>query len=360
MTHQNYQRIFVFISRGIGDVVMAMPLLHSLRNQLPDSEINLSVSFMQSPIAQPLQGTIVSKLTNQVYDNRIKDRLYYENQIRAFQPDLVVELSGGYRFFMAGYFLASRSVHVSKDDTRSNIGIIPIERLSSIESAHKVDRQLQLLNHLRLPTGEINFDIPLEGRVQEEAEQLIDANGLRGQRLIALMQESGMRIKYWPDDTFREVIDILTHDYGYGVVVFGKTPSGNLADKPVLDLRGRTNILTDVYLLRHACLFESVIGPDTGMMHAAGSVNSDPDGDYTANTRGNQTISLFGPTDPRRYKPYDPTGRFNLVVQPSREPFKKDAIGYATDRHSRNYMSEISVRMIIEKVQEQLANVRAA
>ena len=354
MPNPIYNRIFILNVRGIGDLVMALPLLHSLRGQLPGSHINLGVSVGQIPLARTLEGTVVDELTKQVHQNRIQDRVYFANKVRQFKPDLLVELSGGYRYFLAGYSSSARAIYSSSEDSWPGLKWIPIERLAAAESRHRVDRQLQLLSHLNLQIEKINFDFPVSDETIERADSLMRDCNLRERRLVALLPEAGQSFKVWPVETLRRTVDALVYDLGYNVVVFGKNPCRNLNDKPVLVLRGKTDLLTDAYLLRYGKIFDVVIGTDTGMMHIAGAVNSNENGSYTGITRGNLTISLFGPTDPARYRPYDLTGRFNVVVQPKLPAFSRDAFGYANDWKNRQYMREISAPMIIEKVARHL------
>ncbi len=63
------------------------------------------------------------------------------------------------------------------------------------------------------------------------------------------------------------------------------------------DLVGRTDWDTLGALIARCRLF---LGPDTGAMHLAVAV-------------GTPVVAAFGPTDPRRYGPWDPTGRSRAI-----------------------------------------------
>jgi hypothetical protein len=95
------------------------------------------------------------------------------------------------------------------------------------------------------------------------------------------------------------------------------------------------------------------------MMQIAGSVSSDPNGLYET-AAGNRTVSLFGPTEPSVYRPYDPTGRFNFVIKPTRKSEAMGLKGWAGDRFTRAYMSELDLQEIVERISEHLAARRAA
>jgi ADP-heptose:LPS heptosyltransferase len=154
-------------------------------------------------------------------------------------------------------------------------------------------------------------------------------------------------------ESLQDTINILARDLGRPVVILGRDRYPGI--EHAIDLGGRTDLLTDAYLLRYSGRFDIVAGVDTGMMQIAGAISSDSDGRYTS-ARGNRTVSLFGPTDPRIYRPYDPTGRFNLVVAPKEQSAAMGAIGWAGDRLERAYMKEIEPRQIVDAVVRQLAD----
>lgn len=350
MDKPDYEKIFIFNSRGIGDLVALLPTLHSLRKGLPQAHINLSSSTMQLPLAQTLEGKIVDELTVYETGNRLISALSLIGQIRRYNPDIFVELTNNFSFPLFGVTSADLELHSSYRDISPHLRHFRTKRIPSSKSNNTVDSRLQLLRYFGIPISEINFDFPKSDEELEQAIQRLARYGINGGKTIGLIPESGSTWKDWPVESLGETIDILVHDIGYKVVVFGKYPSNNLKGKPIVDLRGKTTFLQGANLLRYGGLFEMVVGVDTGMMHVAGSVNSDNNGSYD-NAKGNLTVSLFAPTDPERFKPYDPTGKFNLVVQPHTGNIKRDFLGSIKDRKSGRYMRLITPKMIVEKIQ---------
>jgi ADP-heptose:LPS heptosyltransferase len=80
-----------------------------------------------------------------------------------------------------------------------------------------------------------------------------------------------------------------------GQAVRGTLPDADQAR--LHDLVGRTDWDTLGAVVARCELF---LGPDTGAMHLAVGV-------------GTPVVAVFGPTDPRRYGPWDPTGRSRAV-----------------------------------------------
>jgi heptosyltransferase-2/heptosyltransferase-3 len=110
--------------------------------------------------------------------------------------------------------------------------------------------------------------------------------------------------KRWPADRFAELARVLHHD---GTTVLLSGGMGDLgaaryvADKAGLEasaiLAGQIDIETLTGVINRAAIY---VGPDTGVTHIAAAV-------------GTPTIAIFGPTNPRRYRPL---GRHVQVLAP--------------------------------------------
>ena len=112
----------------------------------------------------------------------------------------------------------------------------------------------------------------------------------------------------------------------------------------------------DAWLLRNSGVFRLVVGFDTGPMHIAGSVGCDA---------ARRTLSLFGPTSPWRYAPYDPSrshdsleGRYNTVLRPRRPCLpgldRQYCVRYDSKR-CRECMASLEPEAVAEKARSILA-----
>ncbi len=353
---ETYKRIFVLHPYGIGDLITLLPTLYSLRRNLPDSEITLRASQVKLSLATALEGKLVNYLTVRRHNTRsyrdvVLDNLDCIREIRESEAGVLVELIGGRRYALVEYFVPCRTIHSSAEESHPMVRNWNVERLDPSASPHRVDRYLQLLERLGLPYREICFDMPIPDSQVRHAIRLIAEKELDGRRLIGLVPVSGSKMKDWPSSSLRGTIDVIVNDLGYDVAVLGKDVIHDLSDKRIIDLRGPMPLPAVAYLLRYSGLFDVVAGVDTGLMHIAGSVNSKSGQD---NTKGNFTVSLFGATDPERWKPYDPTRNFNLVVHPDILGISRDNFGIATDWRKRDYIGEIDLVKIIEAIERQL------
>lgn len=364
MEESSYKNIYVLDRSAIGDLMMLIPFLKSLRAAIPESVLSLGVNECQLPIAKTLEGKVLDNVDSTKVPvgipQRIMEMIYSMKRVKKSDPDVLITTAGGYRNSLVSLVSGAQiRVNPHADTNRPLTSLAYTHNIAHPFLRHPVDRHLSILEYLGLSSGEINFDFPIPDKVASEARQLADNYCISSGPAIALNPISGSRWKNWPVKNMLSTIDMLSSDLGYRVVIFGKESSPvPISGEKIVDLRGKTGLLIDAYLQRYSGLFSLVIGVDTGMMHIAGSVNSDREGSYQ-NASGNRTISLFGPTDPNMYRPYDPTNKFNVVVQPDLSHVKRNHSGFLANREKGKYMERITPTMVLDVV-ERVRSLKAA
>jgi ADP-heptose:LPS heptosyltransferase len=332
---------------GVGDLVFFLPTLRALKAHLPDARIQLFVSAQQKDLASTFEGHLIEAVPAYGHGNVFTQLTRLIGVVRRFEPDLFLELEGGFRYALVGLLSsAARRIHPPKEITKSYAARIHPETLPFNASGHRVETLLALLAMLGIERKAISFEFDIPDRYRENAEAVARRYIPAGS--IALVPTSGQRPKDWPAESLQETVNILARDLGRHVVILGKEPRSPRISHAT-DLGDVTDFLTDAYLLRYSGVFDLSVGVDTGMMQIAGSISSDPGGSYRG-VRGNRTVSLFGPTEPAVYRPYDPTGSFNLVVKPRKKSLAMSAKGWAGDRLERAYMKEIEPREIVDTI----------
>jgi ADP-heptose:LPS heptosyltransferase len=260
---------------------------------------------------------------------------------------------GGTRLAVSGFLSPGSHVHQQDEPWHPYLLRFGLHRMPKPASGHRVHQYMALAAYLGIPIGRVSFEVPIEARHIEDAERVIEDYGLRDREIIGVMRRTSRPMRDWKKESFYSTIDSIVGDLGHDVVVFGAEPEGNLNSRHVVDLRGKTSFPIDVYLTRYSGVCKVIVGPDTGMMHIAGSVSSNQDGTYDEKTQGNRTVSIFGPTNYATYGPYDPTRRFNLAVQPDLGNVKMSFWG-VPDFDRKDYMAMVKSGMVIEKVERHL------
>ena len=125
-------------------------------------------------------------------------------------------------------------------------------------------------------------------------------------RFLALAPGANWPGKRWPASRYEDLVQKVAHRFR-GIVVLGteeerEKEAFNLETLGIegIDLRGKTNLQEAAAVLSKAQVF---LGNDSGLGHVAAGV-------------GVKTLTIFGPGDPERYRPWGERGR--IIVAPHR------------------------------------------
>jgi ADP-heptose:LPS heptosyltransferase len=128
---------------------------------------------------------------------------------------------------------------------------------------------------------------------RQRAREILAAAGLEGRRpLVGLHASGGRPVKQWPSARWREVAQRLQREFGASLILTGTAADRPLAAEvarglavPAHDLTGQLSLVESLALIGALDLFLSA---DTGPMHMVAAVDA-------------PSVSVFGPSDPRRY-----------------------------------------------------------
>jgi|APCry1669188910_1035180.scaffolds.fasta_scaffold22620_2 ADP-heptose:LPS heptosyltransferase len=383
-------KALLIYSGWLGDLVWIIPTLKALRKQF--QTLSLVVSDVQGQLALGIEGTLLDK----VYVGSRNNRSSVARQVRQDA------LSNGIGTFIdikgrgkAGLFIPWRwdieAFIPSRQDAREYALAKLLHPFASSlptrdASRHMVDAYLSMTSRFGVVKSVVDFQLAFPERVIDEANRLAQQEGFRSGKTIAISPGSAQFSKIWPAKNFRALADILVCDMGCTAVIMGArsfAPNNNydvevsrayFNDKRFVNLVERTDILVDSYLFQTG-MFDVAVGNDSFAGHMAGSateVEAGSIGAAVANDgrcfHANLTVSLFGPTNPRFCRPYDPTGQFNEIVQPAKYPencpYNKDDhvcqhYGDKTCLGPNHCMEGISVEQVVLAVEKQLAKASA-
>jgi heptosyltransferase III len=262
--------LFITATR-IGDAVLSTGLLSHILERHPGCNITIAACTASAPLFAAAPG-----LRRLIALPKRRHRLHWLDLYRAValrRWDLVVDLRGS----ALGYLLWARERHVSaKGDPR----------------LHRVVQLAREYGLAQPPSPRI-WTTP---RHEHEAAVLVPP----GAPVIAIGPAANWRGKTWAAERFAELamrliapgglipgarVAVLAaeHERPQAEALLAGVPAAQL-----IDLVGRTDLLTAAAVLRRALLF---VGNDTGIMHIAAAADT-------------PTLGLFGPSPPERYAPW--------------------------------------------------------
>jgi len=299
--------LFVTATR-IGDAVLSTGLLSYLIGRHPRSRLTIAAGPEAAPVFAAVPGLERLLVLRKRALASHWLALYAAVAVRRW--DLVVDLRGS----AIAWLLRARERKIAG---KGDMG------------QHRV-RQLAQLFALDPPPGPTIWTMPEHER---EAASLV----LPGPPVLAIGPAANWRGKQWRGERFAELAARLTaadgplpgarvavmaaaHERAQAAPVLAAIPPHR-----VIDLVGRTGLLTAAAVLRRAALF---VGNDTGLMHIAAAC-------------GTPTLGLFGPSPAARYAPWGLHADFVRTADPPESLFPPGFDHRTTD----SLMDSLSVAM---------------
>lgn len=291
------RRILVVVTRRIGDVLLTLPLVRSLKSAWPSARIDMLVFKGTEGVLAgnpDLDEVIVVPASQPAIESlRLAGRLWRRHDLAistspSDRPTLYAWLAGKSRIGV----MASGTKHAWKRALLH--ATVPFDDLDT----HTVVQNLWLADLLGLPRRP---DMPI-GRSKEDEHRVDELfPGFRKARFAVLHLFPKFTYKMWDPLQWRALTAWL-NDQGITVVLGGSSDPRELAyvnefadllsrhggKLHPLNLAGKLSFSQLALLLEQAALY---VGPDTVTTHLAAAV-------------GTPTVALFGPSNPVKWGPW--------------------------------------------------------
>jgi lipopolysaccharide heptosyltransferase I len=299
-------KILILKPSSLGDVIQALPVLRSLKRQLPQSEIYWWIDSSLAPLLEDdpdLAGIVRFERRRWAAPHHWGELWRSVRWVRQQSFDWVIDLQGLARSGAFGW-LANGGLTVGLDDSREGARMFYdlVARRPSFHT-HAVDWYLRILPLLGVAASRDFEWLPPRPRVADAIRRKWPVNSGRW-----LLLQPGARWlnKRWPAESFALLARQIVQQFpGVELAVLGgpeDAPLGAViagaAGQRCLDLTGRLSLPEMVEWVRSSQL---MVTNDTGPMHVAAAL-------------GKPVVALFGPTEPRRTGPY---GQLQNVLQMS-------------------------------------------
>ena len=293
-------KILIIHPGGIGDLIMFTPALQVLKNNFPDSAIDVFAGF--TPVAaEVLRG---SEIINKIFDfnfpkSSFFDKINFILKLREEKYDLTI-VAAGANPLKASIFSFLINGRKSVGEYRKFKLPFYTHQVKLDGNQHKIRANLKLLKVLGI-TAE---DVPppffaLKNSDKQFAEEFILKNNLRNKILIGFSMGSGtaQQFKLWPSENFielgRKVLDNFPDAH---ILLFGSLSEKDICSKLQNELKERVVPIIDKSLSQAAALINKCkifVSSDTGPCHIAATTEAD-------------LIVIFGPTILERTGPVGP------------------------------------------------------
>ncbi|WP_204701716.1 lipopolysaccharide heptosyltransferase II [Halanaerobacter jeridensis] len=289
---KNADRIVVIDLLYLGDLIFATPFIKNLRDKYPEARIDFvaNANFVSIIEDNPYLDNVYG------YNKKwsILESWNFARSLSGNNYDLGLNIHGNWRTALLMKVIGPDYSVGFGDKGR---GLFLDQELPRLDEAHMVEvyRQfLRDLGFLELPESEL--ELKVKESAADNVEELLASYNLNPkQNIIALNTGGSWQTKRWPKEKFAALADKLIKKEA-GEVIFTGGPSDiervdeirELMGEDVVSLAGETTLEE---LTALADKIDVMVSGDSGPVHVTAAV-------------GTPTITLFGPSNEKKYHPY--------------------------------------------------------
>jgi heptosyltransferase-2 len=304
----NISKILIIRFSSIGDIVLASPLIRSLRNKYPDAQIDFIVRKEYSDLIKfnPYLTNIIEFDINKGF----KELKELATKINTRAYEIVLDIQNNFR----SGFLRRKSK--TKNISVINKRVIPRFLLTNFkinlyrDYVSVADRYLETAKELGITPDGKGLDVNTPDDILSFIEKkLSNYNLSKKDFIIGVAPSAKHYTKKWLPERYEELIVHLIQEYKTRILVFGgkdDKPETNIIVENVNKIVGNQAVINftgELSLLENTAMFDycnAIITNDTGLMHLAAA-------------RKRKIVAIFGPTV--KEFGFFPYGTENIVVE---------------------------------------------
>lgn len=305
----SHARILIVRLSSIGDVLHATTVAHNLKQSYPDCHLTWIVSRTAAELLQynpDIDEVFIwsrEDFEQALHQRQFGKILHSIQLLRDFfstHPfDIALDIHG---LFMSGVitWLSKAPRRIGMSGTRELNWLFMNEFATPSQSPHKIKHYLSVLESFAGNKEDYRLILKLPTTLSDFAIKFFDENQVDTRKKILMVNPwTSWRSKNWGIENFAQCLTQLPDTIEI-LLCGGPADEKNnqkiiaATKRPLIDITGKTRLLELAALFSQADL---VLTGDTGALHIATALNI-------------PTISLWGPTHPRKYGPLVPGHTF--------------------------------------------------
>ncbi len=302
---EKVKSILVRGTNWIGDVIMSLPAVASVRRTFPHARI---VVLAKPWVAQlyracPDVDDVIVFQSPGIHDG-IGGKIRLATQLRKEKFDLAVLLQNAIEAAIIAWLARIPLRAGYNSDCRGLLLTYSVKRTREIREIHQIGYYLEMVEALGFRTSGRDINIVPGKEYSLAAKKILTEHNIKGKdTLIGIAPGASYGpAKMWFPERFAVVADRLANKFSARIILFGSAGDRertNLvqqhSENPMINLAGETTLKEVVGLISECNLF---ISNDSGLMHLAGALNI-------------PLIAIFGSTNPTTTSP---VGRRSVVI----------------------------------------------
>ncbi|MFP3902925.1 MAG: glycosyltransferase family 9 protein [Armatimonadota bacterium] len=304
------QSILVLKMCCLGDGILALPAIRALKHKYPDAALTVVCTPRNEDvfIGQPFIDRVeVLELTGfgglkEVLLTGPVQFVRAAVVMRQIRPQIAVDLDLYFNITSLLAFVSGAVIRAGFDMPHGNRGRLYTHSARRDPDRHEALCFSDIVASFGVQAQDMHISLWKDPEAAESAAGLLADNQVAKTDSYAVLAPGSSRnwpVKRWPVARFAEIGRYLCDELGMRVVIIGAAFEQDIGEQladmlgeTAIDLTGRTSIRQSIELLRDASI---VVSNDSGPMHMAAAV-------------GIPVIGLFGPTNPKKWRPWTDRG----------------------------------------------------
>jgi heptosyltransferase-2 len=287
------KQILIRATNWVGDAVLTLPALESIRKTFPDSQLTVLARPWVQAIYEnhPAIDRVIPFDKGRNFQERLREFYRVTKTIRSQSYDLAVLFQNAFEAALLAYLGGVKYRIGYGTDGRGFLLTHSIRKNPDISSQHQVGYYLHLLRSLDWETESNDPRLFIAASNTETIRKRLAACHIKDADFLLGLSPGAMYgpAKRWPPERFAMVADRAIAAWGAKVIVIGSRGEKEICEavcrsmrQPCLNLAGQTS-LGEVMALIARCRF--FVTNDSGLMHVAAALER-------------PMIAVFGSTDP--------------------------------------------------------------
>ena len=282
--HSNIKKILIVLRHQMGDMLCALPMMRSVRNFYPVSEITL-VTKKSTRFSEIFTGSNspVDRVLN--YESGFENLLNLLKQLRDISPDLAIVPS-------TVVFSATNHLIAYYSDARIRLGVRSMDYeknkvsyllnlkndfLWSTKKIHQIERNLDIISQTGITPSVSRIEISGNENSDKFAEEFFGQNFPGRKPVIGIHPGAAKKENIWSAGNFADLAGMFSGKTGFYLYI-SEGPDDKI---PVAELerilkskypqvkyaKYKGDLINNIALISKCALF---VSNDTGIMHIAG------------------------------------------------------------------------------------------
>jgi heptosyltransferase III len=336
-------KILLLQLKRIGDLILTTPAIAALRERFPDAEVTMVVSSECAELLPAIAG--VDRIL--MARRNLRDLAAFL-AVAGKRFDYCIDFTRNDRSAALAFLSRARKRIVSyrvRDQSKSRARLYTDFVDVRMRDLHTIDYNLSLLE----PLGIRDVSCSLHLQLPESAREKADAFRRKwniDKPYVVLHPGSARQEKLWEAGRWAQVIERFDRHYDFNLVLTSGASKHEQAHitaiksrtrKPIVDLSGKTDLLTLAALIEQTRLLMTV---DSAPVHLAAATHT-------------PQVILFGPTNPFHWRPRESPA----LILHGKSP---EQITEFLPLQPRLSMSQISTEAVISAMDSLLSQHAAA